>query len=57
MFFDDQNGYITASYALTLIVFVVLTFWVLSDRKKQQKAMSALEQQGISRQDKEKTGE
>ena len=57
MFFDDQNGYITASYALTLIVFVVLTFWVLSERKKQQKAMSALEQQGISRQDKEKTGE
>ena len=57
MFFDDQNGYITASYALTLIVFVVLTFWVLSDRKKQHKEMSALEQQGILRQDKEKTGE
>ena len=54
MFFDDQNGYITASYALTLIVFVVLTFWVLSDRKKQHKEMSALEQQGILRQDKEK---
>lgn len=55
MFFDDQNGYITASYVLTAIVFVVLTFWVLSDRKKQKKALSALEQQGITRQDKEKT--
>ncbi|MEP2943339.1 MAG: heme exporter protein CcmD [Hyphomicrobiales bacterium] len=57
MFFDDQNGYITASYVVTALVFIVLTFWVFSDRKKQKKALNELEQHGITRHDKEKTGQ
>ncbi|MEP3525243.1 MAG: heme exporter protein CcmD [Hyphomicrobiales bacterium] len=57
MFFDDQNGYITASYVVTALVFIVLTFWVFSDRKKQKNALNELEQHGITRHDKEKTGQ
>ena len=54
MFFDDQNGYITASYAITVIVFIVLIVWTLKNNAKQKKALAELEQQGIIRQDKEK---
>ena len=54
MFFDDQNGYITASYAITVIVFIVLIVWTLKNNAKQKKALADLEQQGIIRQDKEK---
>lgn len=55
MLFDGHNGYITASYALTALVFIILSIWVLSDRAKQKKALAKLERQGIIRQDKGKT--
>lgn len=51
--FEGQNGYITASYIVTAIVFAALVIWILQDRKKQKKALAALEAQGISR---KKTG-
>ena len=54
MFFDDQNGYITASYAITVLVFIVLIVWTMKNNAKQKKALADLEQQGIIRQDKEK---
>jgi len=56
MFFEDQNGYITASYMLTAVVFAGLIFWVLSDRAKQKKALQNLEAQGVTRRERREKG-
>lgn len=51
MFFDDQNGYITASYVLTALTFIALTLWALCDQAKQKKALAELEAKDILRKD------
>lgn len=55
MFFDDQNGYITAAYALTALVFCVLIIWVLWDQAKQRKAFAQLDAEGLVRKGKDVT--
>ncbi len=45
MLFEGQNSYITASYAITFIVFLSLFLWVYSDKLKQKKTLETLEKE------------
>lgn len=50
-----QLGYVTAAYAITALVMVGVTAWVLVDRAKQKATLKRLEEAGIARQDSEQS--